>query len=85
MVEEIVFGKVQSLIQSSPCVVITEIKLDTLISELRLDSLRLLELVFELERHFCVEVDEAALVEVVSVSDLVSMVTTRLTEANREH
>lgn len=39
-----------------------------------LDSLRLLEIVFELEKCFDVEVDEALLAEISTVSDLVTMI-----------
>lgn len=75
--ENIVFEKVQRLVQSSPGAVATDITSDTSIAELGLDSLRLLEIVFELEKHFGVEVDEAALVEVASVGDLVQMISVR--------
>jgi len=76
MAEKMVFDKVQRLIESSPGV--------AAIDDLGLDSLRLLEIVFELEKHFCVEVDEAALVEVASVGDLALMISTQLSEASRD-
>jgi acyl carrier protein len=84
MAEKMVFDKVQRLIESSPGVAAIEVASDTSIADLGLDSLRLLEIVFELEKHFCVEVDEAALVEVASVGDLALMISTQLSEASRD-
>ena len=84
MAEKIVLDTVRRLLETSPGVVAMEIVSDTLITELGLDSLRLLEIVFELEKHFCIEVDEALLIEVSSVGDLVQMVSSQLSEANSD-
>lgn len=51
-----------------------EVALDTPLLALGLDSLKLMELIFDLEEHYQIEVDEALLVELDVINDLVSMV-----------
>lgn len=72
---QVVFDKLLGLVNASPGKeAALEVTLNTGIAEIGLDSLRLLEIVFELERCFDVEVDEALLAEVTTVSDLVTMI-----------
>lgn len=51
-----------------------EVDLDTPLLALGLDSLKLMEVIFDLEEHYQVEVDEALLVELDVINDLVSMI-----------
>src|SRR5690606_22982801 len=47
---------------------------DTRFSELSVDSLKLIEMIYELECHFCVVADEELLAELESLGDVVSMI-----------
>ena len=70
-----VLDNVYALINASPGAGQTiELSPWSSIADLGLDSLRLLEIVFELEKQFGVEVDEAALAEVHSIDDLAELV-----------
>ena len=85
MTELQVFAKVLELINAAPRSGAAEITLHSPLSEVGLDSLRLLEIVFELEQFYGIEVDESALVEVLTVSDLVQMVVaTQLSEVSND-
>ena len=50
------------------------IDLQTPLAELGLDSLKLVEIVYELEREFAIETDEELLAQLESVGDVVVMV-----------
>lgn len=51
-----------------------DLKADTELAALGLDSLRLIEIVYELETEYNVDADEAALAQLRTVDDLVQMV-----------
>lgn len=53
---------------------VTDLKADTELAALGLDSLRLIEIVYELETEYNVDADEGALVQLRTVDDLVQMV-----------
>jgi acyl carrier protein len=77
-----VFDKLYALIELSPgAAQAHDLSPDTRLTDLGMDSLRLLEIVFELEKHFDVEVDEALLAELATVSDLARMIVSRMSEA----
>lgn len=48
-------------------------RVDTALAELGLDSLKLIEIVYELETFYQLDVDEELLAELESIGDLVSM------------
>jgi acyl carrier protein len=71
-----VFSKLCCLIQAIPVSgADPELELveHTLIADLALDSLRLVELIFELERCFCTEADEGLMVQARTLGDVVSL------------
>lgn len=57
-----------------------DVVLDTPLLALGLDSLKLMEVIFDLEEHYQVEVDEALLVELDVINDLVSMINMAVNE-----
>lgn len=50
------------------------VALDTPISELRIDSLKMIQIVFELETRFDIEMEEHRLFQVESLADLLTLV-----------
>jgi acyl carrier protein len=62
------------LLQATPSVeAATELNEHTLIADLALDSLRLVEIIFELERHFGSAADEGLMMQARTLGDLVSL------------
>lgn len=47
---------------------------DQRLSDLGIDSMKMVEITFELEKHFGTEMHETALSQVVTVADLINMV-----------
>lgn len=71
-----VFRKLCCLIQAIPGIdADVELTDQTLIADLAMDSLRLVEIIFELERHFDCEADEGLMAESRTLGDLVSLFT----------
>lgn len=69
-----VFSKLCCLLQAIPGVEsAAELNEQTLISDLALDSLRLVEIIFELERHFNCVADEGLMAEARTLDDVVSL------------
>ncbi len=69
-----VFKKLCCLIQAIPGNgADIELNDHTLIADLALDSLRLVEIIFELERHFDSEADEGLMAEVRTLGDVVAL------------
>ncbi|MES3008579.1 MAG: acyl carrier protein [Pseudomonadota bacterium] len=54
---------------------------DTALAALGLDSLQLVEMVFELESYYAVQVDEELLAQLQSVADVIDMLTQALPTA----
>lgn len=77
-----VFRKLCCLIQAIPGIDADfELTEQTLIADLAMDSLRLVEIIFELERHFDCEADEGLIAESRTLGDLVALFTVeRLTD-----
>lgn len=61
-----------------------ELTVKTALLELGLDSLTLMEVIFDLELHYSVQVDEALLVELETIQDLVFMVSSAIAGAGVE-
>lgn len=57
-----------------------DVALDTPLLGLGLDSLKLMEVIFDLEEYYQIEVDEALLVELDVINDLVSMINMAVNE-----
>ena len=55
--------------------------LDTPLAELKLDSLKLVEVIYELEMCYSIETDEELLAQLATVGDLVAMIEAALREA----
>lgn len=69
-----VFRKLTCLIQAIPAANTTnELTEQTPIAELSMDSLRLIEIIFELERHFDCAADEGLMAEARTLGDVVSL------------
>lgn len=69
-----VFKKLCCLIQAIPGnAADIELNDQTLIADLALDSLRLIEIIFELERHFDREADEGLMAEARTLGDVVAL------------
>lgn len=61
-----------------------ELTMRTPLLALGLDSLKVMEIIFDLEEHCQVQVDEALLIDLDSVTDLVSMLCQAITGAGSE-
>lgn len=69
-----IFKKLSCLIHAIPGIDADfELTTQTLIADLALDSLRLVEIIFELERHFDIEADDGLMVEARTLGDVVLM------------
>ncbi|MDO8909620.1 MAG: acyl carrier protein [Pseudohongiella sp.] len=69
-----VFRKLCDLLQATPGVdAALELNDQTLIADLAMDSLRLVEIIFEMERHFDVAADEGLMAEARTLGDVVSL------------
>lgn len=76
-----VFSKLSSLIHAIPGAdAAIELNEQTLIADLAMDSLRLVEIIFELERHFDVAADEGLMAEARTLGDVVSFFSVAVTE-----
>lgn len=58
-----------------------ELEADTPLLALGLDSLALMEIIFDLELHYDVQVDEVRLLELETISDVIFMISTAVSEA----
>lgn len=69
-----VFRKLCCLLQAIPGRdAALELEGNTLIADLALDSLRLIEVIFEMERHFDVAADEGLMAEAQTIGDVVAL------------
>ena len=57
-----------------PAAEVHAIEADTTVSSLMIDSLKMIQIVFEIEVHFGVEIPEHALFQVDTVNDLIDLV-----------
>ncbi len=55
-----------------------DVSADRKLAELAIDSMKLIEMIFELERRFGFEADEGQLTDLTTVRDLIDMVETML-------
>jgi acyl carrier protein len=69
--QEIIFGLLRSNCKTAALT--HEIGMETSLAELDLNSLRIIEIVFELESHYRVQADENLLAQLRSVGDIVHM------------
>lgn len=58
-----------------------ELEADTPLLALGLDSLALMEIIFDLELHYDVQVDEARLLELETISDVIFMISAAVSDA----
>jgi acyl carrier protein len=69
-----VFRKLCCLLQATPGTDANlELGYKTLIADLALDSLRLVEIIFEMERHFDIAADEGLMAEAQTIGDVVAL------------
>lgn len=69
-------GRIISIIRDcvEPASALRAIDADTTVKSLMIDSLKMIQIVFEIEVHFGIEIPEHALFQVDTVSDLVDLV-----------
>lgn len=58
------------------------IELSTTVSELGLDSLRLVEIIYEIEKRYCIELTEEMLFKINTVEDLITILEECSTSTN---
>ncbi len=72
---EKIFEEVKKVIKSKYKI---DVKLDTKISELGIDSLDLLDLMVDVEKKYKITIDDSKLLEIKTVKDIVDSVSTKL-------
>lgn len=81
-----VFSKLCCLIQAIPgSDEVTELNEHTRIADLAMDSLRLVEIIFELERHFDCAADEGLMAEANTLADVVALFCKPASEGLTQH